>query len=195
MDNYHEPPRPQKHPSRRVFSPDEGIMLHPIREYDSVVDSFKDKYSSVSLVPYIITTGIISRSAGDPTLIGYCTENPLEVLGTAFPNFHVVRLDNYEFFGCIDFEQTDPMLGLSIRSVEPLTGIDGRVEQILRSDKAFEAIRDESISVEDIGEIISRLNGKMVGKVDRVHAQMSRSFNQMQDDRLKIVEVLERYAV
>ncbi|MBU1136137.1 MAG: hypothetical protein KJ559_01365 [Nanoarchaeota archaeon] len=126
-------------------------------KYKRAVNSIKDKYTTISLVPYINTTGVIMRKAGNSTFVDFCEENPLEVLKIAFPDYHVTRFNGYELFSSGDFEKTTPMLGLSISGFGPVSGIKGGIEELLKLDEILKVKRDKPISNEDIQRIITHL--------------------------------------
>ena len=164
------------------------IIVAPMR-YDRVVDSTEGKYTAVSLVSYHITKNLIIRIAKDPKLLGYCVENPLEVLRTAFPDYSVTRFNGYELFGSGDFEETTPGVGLSIRGVNHVFGIEGRVEKLLELDEVLRIKRDKLVSEEHARRIIEYLGAER-HPLDSV----SRTYHQVIHDKKQIIDVLRQYA-
>jgi len=171
-------------------TPSTRIMLNlkkPLVKYDKVIDLTEGKYTAVSLVTYFHAKGIIMRYAENPILLGYCVENPLEVLKSSFPKYHVTRFNGYELFSSEDFESTTPMLGLSIRGVEPVFGIEGRIKKLLELDEVLKVKRDKPVSKEDVQRILARLKQRGEGDF------LSPRYKQVKHDKEQIIAIVRQY--
>lgn len=124
---------------------------------EPVVDSVKDGYSSISIEFYVNTTGVCMRSLRDQKLIGYCVENPLQVLEKVFPTYHVTTVNGYRLFDSGNFESSTPMIGLGINKIEPVFGIEGKIDNLIKSDDFLKVKRELEISNKDIQQIINYL--------------------------------------
>lgn len=132
-----------------------------VLEYKPVDKS--PKYTAVSLARYQHTKGVIMRDQkGQSLLLGYCTETPREVLEAAFPKFHVTQYRGFDLFDSGDFNKTTPMSGLVIGGVNPVFGINGRLQDLLKLEQLAEATRTENISPDEINRILAYLNRKEI---------------------------------
>ncbi len=128
-------------------------------KHDPVVDLTKGKSTAVYLDFYYIPKGdIIMRAHGNRKLMGYCTENPVEVLKITFPEYHITRFHNYSFFSSEDMESTTPMCGLYIKQVDLMYGIEGKIEKLLGLEDIIKAKRDKPISKRDVKKIVDYIN-------------------------------------
>lgn len=158
----------------------------PLPQYDPIVDSFQSKYTRVSIIPYMKTTGVIIRDSINAKFTGYCVENPLEVLEIAFPNYQVTRFNGSEFFGIADFETTTPMLGLSICAFKPVFGIEGKIRDFLELDEVLALKRDKPISKEDVQRIMIHLEKDTQNMFDP-------QYKQINYDKKQIIDVVSKY--
>ena len=122
------------------------------------VNLLKGKSSSIYLIPYVHTTGLVTRSSCKSKLIGYCSESPVQVLEVLFPRYHVTNFNGYEFFGSGDFEDSTPMLGLGIIAIEPVFGINGTLKKLIKLEELAQVKRDKPIDKKDVQRIIKYLN-------------------------------------
>lgn len=154
-----------------------------------LVNSTEEKFTAVSLIQYHHSTGLIMRSSGNLTLIGYCIESPKKVLENVFENYYVTRYNGYELFSSGDFESTTPMIGLGINSIEPpnVYGIQytGRLEELLQLNELLKVKRTKPISSKDLQRIISHLNEK------QNTIFMNPTNNKI--DKQEIIEVIRRF--
>lgn len=110
-------------------------------------------FTLISLVDYIITTGIITRQPTSPKLIGYCVETPMEIFQRLFSEFYVTRYNKHELFSSNIFDDNTPMKGLSISLIEPIVGIKGNLSEILALEKLNQVKRQDSVSKSEIEKI------------------------------------------
>jgi hypothetical protein len=126
----------------------------PCKKIDKIIN---EGYCAVSIAEYVHTTGIIMRDQRNSKLIGYCNENPLDVLEKIFLNYPVVKCEGYQFYGSNDFEKTTPMKGLAIGGITPVYGINGNISEMLDLDSINNLKRKEPIQKNEIEKIIKHL--------------------------------------
>ena len=157
-------------------------------KHNPVVDLTKGKSTAVYLDFYYIPKGdIITRAHGNRKLIGYCTENPLEVLKITFPEYHITRFHNYSFFSSEYMESTTPMCGLYIKQIDPMYGTEGKIEKLLGLEDIIKAKRDKPISKRDVKKIIDHINNTFFVPV--FHSQ----YKQREYNKKQIIDVLKQY--
>ena len=147
------------------------VVTHPTR-YDPAVSSTEGKFTVVSIVPHHITRGFIHRAEGKRTLVGYCVEDPLEVLKQSLPDYIVSSINGYRFFDSNDMQHPkDLNLALSLRSVDPVFGIEGKIKELLELEQVLKAKRDYPFSAEDAEMMIRHLEGYKGNPVSRDYKQ------------------------
>lgn len=187
-----------------------------IIKYDPVVDLTKGKSTVISLCSYYICGGgIITRETGDKKLVGYCTENPLEVLKITFPEYHITKFNEYSFFSSADVKSTTPMYGLEIKQICPIHEVKWKIEKLLglklpgleeiTIEKLFRleeitieklfgleeiirAKRDKPISKGDVKKIVDYIGGQSVLFFDPQYKQHEYNKKQIIDVLKKQVE-------
>jgi len=155
-----------------------------------VVDQTANKITTVSLIPYHHSTGLIMRSSGPVTLIGYCVEPPREVLEATFRDYYITRYNGYELFDIGD-ESTTPMLGLGIDPVQPsrVYGIEynGILKNLLQLEELLKVKRDEPISHKDVQRIITYLSRKQNAGYINPNSEQSRH------NKKEIIDIVKQF--
>ena len=162
-------------------------LSRPLVKYERPKDKTKGKFTEVYLDPYFHTTGLITRQSGPSTLLGYCAEDPLEVLRTVFPDYHVTSFNGYSLFGSGDFEPSTPMLGLAMEPIDSVFGIEGRIEKLLELDELLKVKRKKPISREDVDRIIAHL------EEEDQHSFLFSDHKQERYNKRQIINVIKQH--
>jgi hypothetical protein len=144
-------------------------------------------YTVLSVIPYCRTTGLIMRSARKTQIVGYCVENPVQVLESVFPNYNVTRFYGFEFFDSSDFKKTTPMIGLGIDSYPMHRGIKGTLDELLVVEDVDELRRDQPIQK----NVLKRIKKNLRKHYKHQHAVLRPSYKQMKYDIERMIRVLE----
>lgn len=152
------------------------------------------KYTEISLVNYCITRGLIMRTAfGKEPLLAYCSQSPAEVFQELFPKFYVTKYNDRQLFGTGDFDQDTPMVGLSIRRIDPTKGIVGNAATFAGEGLFEKVARKEPISQKQIEKIIASFSPSEKSTSDVVLSRLNPNFNQNQYETQQLVDLLKPY--
>ncbi len=163
-------------------------------EYDPVVDSVEGKHTTISLVDYCHSTGLIMRSARrNEKILAYTVKNPKEVFERLFPKFIITRYMGRELFSSGDFKNDTPMVGLALYSTDAIPGINGNLGEFVSEGFFEKAKRDCSISAKQIERIIENVSGYGMTTNGEFHAKMSPRFKQREFDKQQLVDLLTPY--
>jgi hypothetical protein len=169
----------------------------PVLEMEDcpVVDLIGGKFSAVSMIPYHHTNGVVMRSSGAPTLVGFCRESPGEVLEKVFPNYYVTCFNGYDFFDSGDFDSSTPMLGLGIYPIDSPKeyGIEynGNLAGLLKVDGMFKARRGGVVERDEIDRIVASLSK------DNSYSllNLNQGYKQMRFNKQQIIDIVGKTTV
>ena len=166
--------------------------IEPIVKYTPVNKNALEKgYTSLKIIPYYHSRGLIMRSEGKSTIVGYCVENPLEVLERVFPEYHVTAFNGYHLFDTSDFKRTTPMIGLGINKFPAHRGIKGTLNELLEVEDVQKLKKNKPIQK----AVLNRITKNLKNRTKHNHLWLSPSFKQLQYDTQKTIEVLKHLIV
>jgi len=160
------------------------------QKQNEVINSINETFTAISLTSYYKTTGLVMRSSGKTTLIGYCVESPEKTLEILFKDFHITCYKEYNFFSSSDFEPTTPVLGLKIEAIEPpkIYGIEynGKLEELIELNKLIKAKRETPISQKDVKRIIDYLKEEELNIINP-------NYEQYKSDKQNLINIIKKF--
>jgi hypothetical protein len=130
-----------------------GIEYEPI-EFNPHITALYDQ-------SYCLTTGIVMRSLKSSKLIGFINQEPVGVLKSLFPQFYITSFEGQFFYSSINTDGLQPMRGIGIEAATPVYGVYGKVDDLLKGDRAFllrPFRRRTKLRAGDVLDIITHLN-------------------------------------
>lgn len=187
-----------------TFAKNTALALKELREererQNPVIDSLEGKNSSIYLIQYLHTTGIIMRESRDPVLISNCIDSPQESLEYLFPNYHITEFNGYSFFDSGDFEETTPMIGIGIKPFAPPKGCmmspNSKLESLTNDSEFLKVKRSESISQYDLNRIVEGIDPSLDDRKDfgpYGPTYNNPRYDQSVYDRNQILDILKKF--
>ena len=155
------------------------------RRRDPVVD-LSGNHSEIYFVEYSSKNHLGEREPNSK-LIGYCTENPFDVLKIVFPDFNVIRFSDFYFLHPDEAQADLPLKGLGIDFREPVRGVQGKLEEL--NSYLDRARRTQPLTQADLQQTIEGLDDYAH------HGILLPQFHQTQNTRRKVVDILSQVEV
>lgn len=168
--------------------PHKFVIERPLVNY-TPVDS-EPKHSAIYLERYLHTTGFIERKRFESQLLGYCAEEPKDILEKAIRFLNVTRYRGHTLIASEHTADKYPKIGLNIDAIVPVYGINGKFDELFRIQTRLFAGTERNVPATkgEISEIIEHIAS------NDQHNILSPNRKQMQFEINELAGVLQRFS-
>jgi len=130
-------------------------------EVQPIINSIYENFASSILLR--------RRNEYGSTQLAVTSTNPLEVLKTLYPLYNIREFDGYEFFPDVNNHPRGPEIGLEIRKMGKVPGIDVEISELAGLITFKECCRESNPFVKEKGRNISAETRGIIRTLERTY--------------------------